>query len=316
MMKPPGLFGSGSRLGMHRVVVILGVGRIDGDERQLAPVLAAVQASRAWRLPPRAARRQENMRDRVGVDGDQADRALGLRASRAARSTRAGRRGRSRAARRQLDRDQIAVLARPASAPAGSRVRGRAASCRPASSRPPPSGSCAEDAEHAVLGVIDELDDAAACGGLLVVVAGCPRSAAATRSPTPATSSGPRPARDVDADFRRRAVLGLVPFGRGGDQFAVAVAAGDVGDHASGQRAGLVQLLARASRRGLRRRVRAASCFSSARSAFFRSKSRAISRVPTLPGCSPMKATMSSLEGRGICCDDVCMIHATGVASP
>ena len=32
--------------GMHRVVMILGVGRIDGDERQLAPVLAALQRRR------------------------------------------------------------------------------------------------------------------------------------------------------------------------------------------------------------------------------------------------------------------------------
>ena len=31
--------------GMHRVVVILGVGRIDGDERQIAPVLAAFQCA-------------------------------------------------------------------------------------------------------------------------------------------------------------------------------------------------------------------------------------------------------------------------------
>src|SRR5947209_190702 len=37
---------------------------------------------------------------------------------------------------------------------------------------------------------------------------------------------------------------------------------------------------------------------SSARSAFFRLKARAISRVPTLPGCLPTKAMMSSLEGR------------------
>src|ERR1700752_3170116 len=38
---------------------------------------------------------------------------------------------------------------------------------------------------------------------------------------------------------------------------------------------------------------------SSARMAFLRPKARAISRVPTLPDCLPMKARMSSLEGRG-----------------
>ena len=48
----------------------------------------------------------------------------------------------------------------------------------------------------------------------------------------------------MDADFRRRAALLLVPFGRGGDQFAVAVAAGDVGHHGRRQRRRLVDLLA------------------------------------------------------------------------
>ena len=38
--------------------------------------------------------------------------------------------------------------------------------------------------------------------------------------------------------------------------------------------------------------------FSSARSAFFRPNSRAISRVPTLPGCARTKATMASRAGK------------------
>jgi hypothetical protein len=40
---------------------------------------------------------------------------------------------------------------------------------------------------------------------------------------------------------------------------------------------------------------------SSTRRSFFRLKARAISRVPTLPGCSPMKARISSLLGKGAC---------------
>ena len=40
---------------------------------------------------------------------------------------------------------------------------------------------------------------------------------------------------------------------------------------------------------------------SSARRSFFRLKARAISRVPTLPGCSPMKARSSSLDGKAEC---------------
>ena len=43
------------RLGMHGVVVILGVGRIDGDERHVAASPRGRRASRAWRLPLRPA---------------------------------------------------------------------------------------------------------------------------------------------------------------------------------------------------------------------------------------------------------------------
>ena len=45
-------------------------------------------------------------------------------------------------------------------------------------------------------------------------------------------------------DLGRGAVGFLVPFGRDGDQFAVAVAAGDVGHQDVRQRAGPMQLLA------------------------------------------------------------------------
>ena len=80
--------------GMDGVVVILGVGRIDGDERQLAPVLARRrQAGRARGLRPRSsARRREDMRDVMGRERDEADRPLGL--DRAERLDDAGRRRR------------------------------------------------------------------------------------------------------------------------------------------------------------------------------------------------------------------------------
>ena len=63
-------------LGMDGVVMVLGVGRIDGDERHLPPILAAVQGRglRGLRFLLRLA--AENGRDAVRVDGDQADRAL------------------------------------------------------------------------------------------------------------------------------------------------------------------------------------------------------------------------------------------------
>ena len=53
-----------------------------------------------------------------------------------------------------------------------------------------------------------------------------------------------RPARHDDADDRRRAVGGLVPFGRPRQKFAVGIAAGDVGEHNGRQSAGIVQALA------------------------------------------------------------------------
>ena len=60
----------------HRVVVVLGVDRIDGDERHVAPVLAsdARRRLRCFGLAQGVA--PEHVGDAVGVDGDQADRFL------------------------------------------------------------------------------------------------------------------------------------------------------------------------------------------------------------------------------------------------
>jgi len=48
----------------------------------------------------------------------------------------------------------------------------------------------------------------------------------------------------VNADFRRRPVRIRVPFVGRGDQLAVGIARGNIGEHGGGQRAGVVQLLA------------------------------------------------------------------------
>ena len=64
--------------GVHRVVVILGVGRIDGDERHLPPVFAPRKRSRSRRVGFIEQRARKNVRDVVGVNRDQADGALAL----------------------------------------------------------------------------------------------------------------------------------------------------------------------------------------------------------------------------------------------
>ena len=185
------------------------------------------------------------MRDAVGVDGDQADRALALERAEPLLHAR-GRQAEAAARRRDLDRDQVAVLRVAAGA-------GGIASSRPScflSIGDEPAAAVrqrAEDAEHALLGAVDDLDDAARVWRIgIAVVAGSPRPAAARGRRRRRLSPGGALARDVHADFRRGAVRVLVPFGRHRDQFAVAVARGDVGDHDVRQGAGMMQLLAAA----------------------------------------------------------------------
>ncbi len=61
--------------GMHRIVVILGVGRIDGDERKRRASPRGLSALRAGRASAsRSAARREGLRNFVGMDRDQADR--------------------------------------------------------------------------------------------------------------------------------------------------------------------------------------------------------------------------------------------------
>ncbi len=78
-----------------------------------------------------------------------------------------------------------------------------------------------------MLGLVEQLDDAAARMGDLVLVVRMldPQEHAVADA---AGDARMRPSRDRDVDFWRAAAL-LVPFGGHGDQFAVAVAAGDIG---------------------------------------------------------------------------------------
>ena len=63
-------------LGVDGVVVVLGIGGIDGDQRQVAPILAPGQRGGPARIRLLEHVGGKDMRDAMGVDGDQADRVL------------------------------------------------------------------------------------------------------------------------------------------------------------------------------------------------------------------------------------------------
>ncbi len=153
----------GVRLGIDRVVVILGVGRVDGDQRDLAPVLAAARQVGGFRglgFGDHLARK--HMRNVVRMNRDQADGLLALQRSEtfldACRSE--ARSGLPSQHRR-----------RPVRHPPRPAWRcGAIASSRPSAflstgiSRPPPPGKAAEDPDHALLGAVENLDDAPGIG--------------------------------------------------------------------------------------------------------------------------------------------------------
>ena len=99
----------GIGLGVHRVVVVLGVGRIDGDERQRPPVLARRgEADRAGGFGLLERGRRKDVRDVVDGERDEADRALGLHRAQRLDDPRA--REAETPLAQGLDGDEIAVL--------------------------------------------------------------------------------------------------------------------------------------------------------------------------------------------------------------
>ena len=93
---------------MDRVVMILGVGWIDGDEGDLAPVLASGKRNGPRRLGVRSqARAWKSVRDAMSVDRDQADCVLAL--DRAEPLDHGARRQAHAAVTGDLDRNEIAV---------------------------------------------------------------------------------------------------------------------------------------------------------------------------------------------------------------
>ncbi len=227
--------------GVHGVVVVLGVRRIDGDERQRAPVLAAGKPRRLCRFRFRDCCGGKDVRDRMGVNSDQADRALAHKRAEPFRHARAGE---SIAASpcRDLDRHQVAVARVAAGA---RRDRKLAAELFLVDRRKAAAAARrrAENAEHALPATIDELDDPPAVADRIVLLAALldPQQRAIADA---GNLARPRAARNAHANPRSGAVFGLVPFARQRDQLAVGIARGDVAEHDVGQTAGVMQLLA------------------------------------------------------------------------
>jgi hypothetical protein len=96
----------------------------------------------------------------------------------------------------------------------------------------------AKDAERAMLGAVDQLNDASAC-----FFAG-PLDANQRAVAYAGDLIRARPPRRDDLNDGRSAVGFFVPLGRACHQFAVAIAAGDVGDNDRRQSAGVMQAFA------------------------------------------------------------------------
>ena len=148
---------------MHRVVVIFGVRRIDGDEGHATPVFAAGKRSRPCGLGFVEHGARKRVRNFVGVDGDQTDGALALERAEPRHDGAGGKP--EPAVPCYFDRDEIAVDR------ARGGVRGNAQftaellfvdRCQPAAA----AGKAAKNSKRAALGAVDQLDDASA--GLLL----------------------------------------------------------------------------------------------------------------------------------------------------
>ncbi len=191
---------------MDGVVVVLGIGRIDGDERHVAPIFAPLKRRRPRRFRFGNERAAEDVRKAVRVDGDQADGALALERAEPF-DDRPGRQPEPAVAR-HLDRDEIAVhgaagvLACDRQFAAELLLVDRhqaAAAVR----------QTAKNTKHAMLGAIDQLDDAPA----RFVVAG-PLDAEQRAVADAGDFSRPGAARGGDANDRSRAVRLFIPFRR------------------------------------------------------------------------------------------------------
>ncbi len=164
----------------------------------------------------------------MGVDRDQADRFLRCQRAQPLLYLAGSKPVAARAD--EIDADEIAVLG---AAGVGLRDVQFAAGLLLVDRDQPSAaaGNGAEDSEHAGPGVIDDLDDAAAIDRAFAVALFEFLDAQQRTVADTCRGARLRPPWNMNADFRRLAAFHLIPFGGNGDQFAVAVAAGDVGHH-------------------------------------------------------------------------------------
>src|SRR5262249_47886535 len=226
--KPPALAGSSSRAAYTASSWSL------ASARSMVTSGSARQSSGAGRRPRLGGlcfcccRGGKHVRDRMGVDGDEADRALGRERAELFRHARAGK-PIAAPARGDLDRHQVAIARVGAGAGWDRKL---VAELLLVDRREPPAAirRRAINAEHALPGAVDELDAAPRMADRIVLFA-------ALLDPQQGTVADagdlawPRAARNAHADLGRGAVLDLVPLGGKCDQLAVGIARGDVGDH-------------------------------------------------------------------------------------
>ena len=237
---------------MDSVVVVLGVGRVHGDERQVAPILAGAaqpNGPRAFRLLQRRGR--EDVRDAMGRERDEAHRALGLDRADRLDDARGG--GAKPGLAQGFDGDEIAV-ARFAGLAGGHEIFARRAALLDGKRAARAVGRGAIDGEGARLDLVEDLDHPARIGRRCSSGVGVeldphqdPRAHARRRRAV-ALQAGA-----AHENSWARAVL--APFGGLGDQLAVAVELGDVGDDERGQAALDLERPAIAPDRALRLQV-------------------------------------------------------------
>jgi hypothetical protein len=174
----------------------------------------------------------------VRVNGDDADGALALQRSQsfnhaAGRQAETWRTG-------GFDRDQVSVLGIGRCA---SRDRELLAEHFLVDGLQPAAAmrDLTEDAQYAVLGMVDDLDDPTAMTNTAIFVGFFnSEKHAVTES---GSFAGVRFAWGGDADLGRRSVCVLVPFVRRGDEITIAVASGHIREHGGGQGPRMMQLL-------------------------------------------------------------------------